>query len=713
MSESNLSPKADESVATGALMPLASLLKHYKIGLCLFLVIALLGIPVAWLKGHYTYSATTVIYVAPRVANILKDNKEQEINSYQQYKQFSDQQAGTIGRYDILLAALDKLGDKRFLWQQAGETKRRAAERLQAALIIKPVNNTYLISVTLESDKAAGLDEIVNTVVKTYIENTHEEQSIYASKERVQVLYDERDKLQSLITDKKKQIAALSQQLGVTIFVDSTVNPYDQLLSDSQLAYSDAQRDRMKAEAGLLLFEDTKNPTTAALDAVVAEIVYKDSGLNSLKSNMYERRSELVKLISGLDPKHPGHEQIKRQLEVIEAEVVEAVDQVTQDVKHMLIEERRSKVTLSRQIEQDLLAQIIVQKNNAAWFSTHYNDALTFNRDLKSFYEQLKQVEDRIGFLELESKAPGFIRMESLARPPEIPIRGGRKKLLITMIMLGLISGLAVPIMIDLFDRRIKTAGQVEKFLGYKPLAALMEPDKDNVFAKFNADKKRRLALALAREHKQSGKASSLILLTSVNHQSGVTSLAMDLAMDYKNMDERAVVVEINPLAPDQRYVSDHTCLGLLDLALDPELLVSQVVSPSNQDYPARIAIGVLTEDLLYGHLRLQAALAKISQTYPLVILDAAPLLFAADTEFFIGISDISLLLIAAQQTKPGELKRAVQLLERISPHIVSFVVTRLQAFKGGGYYASLIKTDVLAPKTGIKLWLNYFNKKS
>ena len=276
------------------------------------------------------------------------------------------------------------------------------------------------------------------------------------------------------------------------------------------------------------------------------------------------------------------------------------------------------------------------------------------------------------------------------------------------MVMLGLISGLAVPVIIDLLDRRIRTAGQVEKLLGYKPLAALLESTQESGYLKLIADQKRRLALALARENNHVG---GLILLTSVNHQSGVTLLAMDLAKDYKNMDERAIVVEVNPLKPDQRYVSEHTSLGLLDLIHDAKLLVSQVVSPADDQYPERIAIGMTTGDLLFGHQRLQAALAKIAKTYPVVILDAAPVLFAADTEFFIGISDITLLLIAAQQTKPGELKRAVQLLERIGPKVVSFVVTRLQVFKGGGYYASLLKVDASALKAGVGLLANYFKK--
>ena len=576
-------------------MPLVSLRKHFKIGLCIFIAISLLGIPFAWFKGKSFYSATAVIYVAPRTSNILQENKEQELGSYQQYKQFVDQQIGTIGRYDILLAALKKLGDKRFVWQLPNETERRAAERLQTALVIKPVSDSYLISVTLESDKKEWLDDIVNTVVETYIEKTHEEQSIYASKERINVLYQQRDKYQGIITDKKKRLEILAQELGVTTFVDGVANPFDELLANSQMAYSEAQRKTMEAEAGLLLFENPKDPNKAstALESIVSDLVYKDPGLNSLKANMYLRRSELVKLISGLDPKHPGYAQIKSQLQVIETEVVEATNQLSKDVKHMLLEERRSKVTLTRKIEQDLLDQITTQKKNAAWFSTNYNEALTLNQDIKRYYGQLETVENRIGFLELESKAPGVIRMESPARPPELAVRGGRTKLLIMMIMLGYFAGLGVPIVIDMLDRRIRTAGQVEKMLGYKPLAALLEPGQDGVSPNAIADKMRRLALALERAHKQSGKSSSLIILTSVKPDSAVTSLALDLGNDYKKMGVRAIAVEVNSMRPDERYLSEHTTSGLVNMILDPELAVTQVASPADDNYPDRIAVGI------------------------------------------------------------------------------------------------------------------------
>ena len=697
MSESTLSPVASETVSTGAIMPLVSLKKHWKISVGVFVAMSVLAVPMALKKGTLYYSVTAVVHVAPRVATILQESKEQEIPSYQQYLQFLTQQASTVARYDIVSSALKKMGDKRFVWQLPDETDRRAAERLQAALVVKPIKDTYLFSVTLESDNKEHLDEIVNTVIHEYFDEARKDLMLYASKERLAFLYDQRKKFQDIITEKKQRLNDIAQTISVTTFVDTMTNPFDDLLADSQKALSVAQRERMAAEAGLLLFENPKDPkASSALESLVSEQVYKDNGLYSLKANMYLRRSKLVEQISGLDPKHPWHEQIKKQLAVIESEVVQATTQLSNDVRHMLLEERRSKVTLTRQIEQGLLAQINEQKQRASWFSSHYNEALTLNQDIKRFYHQLETVENRINFIELESNAPGYIRMESDARPPEQPIRGGKKKILVTFVALGGVLALILPILIDLFDRRIKTVGQIEKMLGYKPLAALLDSQQDGIKPHIIADQKRRLALALNRERLRSNKASSMVLLTAVTHNSQTTSLAFDLAKNFSDMDVNAVVVEVNTLKTDPRYVSDNIKAGVMDLIDNPKLTAQEIISPADSNLPDRVALGADHDSLLFGYLRLQAALEKLSAQYDVVILDAAPILLSADVEFFASISDITLLLIAAE-TQPGETKRAVQLLERVDPKVISFVVTRLKIFKGGGYYAKVYSGDAEA----------------
>jgi glycosyltransferase involved in cell wall biosynthesis/capsular polysaccharide biosynthesis protein len=499
-----------------------------------------------------------------------------------------------------------------------------------------------------------------------------------------------------MIGDKQKRLTEISHQLSVTNFIESAPSPYDKLLEESQQALSIAQRARLEAEANLELFVNPKlGKITEALEATVADIVYKDQGLQSLKANMYERRSKLVEQISGLDPKHPGYEQIKKQLAVIEAEVVEATDQLSQDIEHMLLEERSSKVTLTKQIEESLLKQIAEQKQRAAWFSQIYNEALIINQDIHRLHNQLETVENRIGFIELESKAPGFVRIESYAKPPEIPVRGGRKKIFIMVVMVGIVLGGMAPIVIDLMDRRIRTAGQVEKLLGYKPLAALMDPHQEGISPAMLTDQRRRLLLALNRDRLDAGKSSYVIALTAVGQNSAVTSLAFDLANDCQRIHFPGIVVEVNTFRPDNRYC----CAGHITLH---ELLTSdvanleQAIAHGDGEYPDRIAIGVPAGSLMSGYQQLQRVLTKLQEKYTFIFLDTAPVLWSADSEYFTGIADITLLLIAAYQTQPGQITRAVNLLERLDPKAISFIVTRLLMFKGGGYYTKVFtRTEV------------------
>ena len=691
MAHSTLSPVASESVATGTLMPLVSIKKHRKLAIKIFIAMLILAVPVAWFKGKPIYSATGVIYVAPRIANILQESKEQEISSYQQYQQFITQQASSVNRYDNMVTVLRRLGDKRFIWQDRAESERRAAERLQNELIAKPAKDTYLFTVTLESSKPQGLDEVVNEVINVYFEQARKEQMLYAAKERLEILYQQRDKFQQVIKEKKKRLLDIAKELSITTFVDNNSNPFDQLLSGSQLAYAAAQRERMAAEAELSVIENPKDPLSAqSLEAIVTDTVYKDEGLKSLRVDMYQQRSKLIEQIMGLDAKHPLYGQIKKQLDTIEGEVNEATAKTTAEVKHTLLEQRRAKVRLTREIEQGLLNKINEQKKNATWFSSNYNEALSLTQDIKHFYGQLELVSNRIGFLELESKAPGFIRIESLARPPEIPVRGGRKKTFLIIVVLGVILSISVPIGIDALDKHVKTTGQVEKILGYKPLAALLDPTQAGISLKTIADQQRRLALALERERLRSGRNSNIVLLTAVKHSSATTSLAMALAIDYGKIDVRAVVVEVNGIKPDKRYMNCKIPYSLLSMLLDESISVEQAVNPANGLYPDRIAVGLTPDELLFGYERLQKALERIASVYNVVILDAAPILFCADVEFFASISNVTLLLIAAQETTPGEIKRAVQLLERVDPDVVSFIVTGLQIFHGGGYYAKV-----------------------
>ena len=180
------------SFLTRKIDPLASVWKHKWLALAVGFVVCLIGLPAAYYLGKPVYYTEAVIYISPRFLKNLESDTEQELQSNTQYREYVQQQVRTINRYDIVAKALERLGDNRFRWwQKKNETERRAIERLQQSLRVKPVSDTYQIVVGLEGPEAGGLAEIVNSVVDVFLETAKNEE-FFASDARIDLLQDER-----------------------------------------------------------------------------------------------------------------------------------------------------------------------------------------------------------------------------------------------------------------------------------------------------------------------------------------------------------------------------------------------------------------------------------------------------------------------------------------------------------------------------------------
>lgn len=674
------------------MMPLVSLRKHLRLALSIMLAVLVLGIAAVWNKGKPVYSVTATINVSQHFISILKDSKELEMAGSQAYKQFIEQQALTIGRLDILMEAIKRVQQQGVEWQASDETLQRAAERLRAALVVKTIKDTTMITVSMESEHLAGLEKIINTVLDVYLEKSREVESLYAMDQRTRALTERREAILGAIEKKMARRTRISEQLGVTTFTDTAISRYDQLMTDSLTALVKAQRERIISESNLAIFEGKNG--REALAAAAFDSVQKDAGLNSLKANLHQRRSELFQQISGLEDRHPLTSQIKQELDHIDAELNRITTEVFDGVTKSILEQLQSDVQRNRRTESELHGQYEEIRQKAASFAALYNEGVALNDELEHDRSRLNDVDSRLEFFAVESQAPGFVRIDSYALPPEIPVKGGRKKLFIMVFAAAFGLGLGAPIGLDLLDRGIKTPGQVAKLLGHAPLAGILEASDDLAMRRVRADQLRRLAIAMDRERLAHG--NPLIMMTSVKPGAGVTGLAFELGHELRELGVRCVVVETNPFKPDGRYNTDADRPGLLDLLVEP-IAVTEAVTPASHDLPDRIGIGFAFDPHLFNYPTLRKRLDDLRALYDVVILDAPPVLLSGDTEYFSGISDVSLLLIGSGQTGPGELRRAADILQKANPPVVGFIVTHLKIYKGGGYFGKQVEEYALA----------------
>ena len=89
--------------------PLLSLRKHYRVSMVIWLVVILIGLPVAWIKGQSFYGAEAIFQVSPNYMKNLSSDKEIEFQSNTQYREFGNHLSNTVTRYDVVQRALNKL----------------------------------------------------------------------------------------------------------------------------------------------------------------------------------------------------------------------------------------------------------------------------------------------------------------------------------------------------------------------------------------------------------------------------------------------------------------------------------------------------------------------------------------------------------------------------------------------------------------------------
>lgn len=664
-----------------------SLRSHRKLSLAVVFLILLAGLPAAWILGAPKYATTAVIYVSPRFLANLQSGQEHELQSNSQYREYVQQNVRTINRFDILLDALKRTGGTQSFRVRSNETLERAAERLQGDLDVQAVPDTYQIAVTLQGESREGLAELVNAITQVYLERVKSEE-FFASDDRIKNLSQDRARLQQEIEHKQARRIAIAQELGITGFSDGFSNPFDRQLTVTKEALADARRVRIQAEAALAAVDGKQRPEGAnAVKAYAADQASKDPTLTSLLSHLGIRRAQVLQQIMGLAPDHPGRRVAERELADIDRQRQEAQEKLVTSFSGMLVEQRRADAYKATRVEQNLSAELTRQTSQAAWFTKNYQEGAQLGLEIERARKRFDTIQERIDFLALEKNAPGFARLFTAARPPDLPAKGGRKKLFGIFVGLALVAALALPLVVDLLDPRIHTPTQVEAVLGFRPISWLME--KREAGPEFAREQVLRLANRFSQERQNHG--SRIFAFTSVKARGGTSTVVTETAHALSRLGMSSLAVEANAYRADPRYRKPGA-RGLTVLLTGHQPFEDAVLA-ADDEMPARIPVGDIgTEKNLPDIQRLVEVLRDASAAYDIVLIDLPPILVSVDAEYIARVADVAVLVIEAESVTRAELQRAASALERLKVSAVSAVVNRVRAGSGGGFGAAALQ---------------------
>lgn len=662
-------PKREEEASSGTPRSIrwrTAYASHWKLALIVFVMILAVGLPVAWFKGRPSWRAEGVLYVSPRVLRNLDTDPEHDLQSNSQYREFVQQQVRTITRFDIVQAAAGERSANWDRWRLSKETERRAIDRLRGSLQIQPVPDTYQVTVGLEGSKPGGLSEIVNSVMNSYVETARKE-LLYDAEERVKNLEDEKSNLSHSIDSLMQERTRIAQQLGTTVFSGAIVNSYDKMLGEASGALMEARRQKFVAEANVGA-GDRAASANAGMAAEALEKALSDAGITSLKATLNQRKAELLVKTQGLSPQHATRIAAEEEAEQIDHEIERITREMQSRLEANIETTRRSRLAQASQVEANLGEETKKIRVQAESYSRAYQHSIELGEEIDRLRKRLNAVEDRIAYLALEAKAPGFVRVFSAALPADLPVKGGRRNLFLLVGLAACLLGLAVPVALDYFDPSVRSAGELEAHVGL-PLTACFPDGAERL----PREALLRAAISIRRHIEQLSRRA--IVVTTLRSGSGASTVALQLGATLSRIGVRTIVVEANALTPDARYEGNATP-GVIEV-LRREVDLSRAVVRSSGELPDRIATGMGHAEELLRVDRVEDVVQALRKDYDLVLIDAAPIENSLATEELVRSLDAVLLVVNARRDHRKAVASCMARLERLAPHTFGAVLNQ------------------------------------
>ncbi|MCG9094843.1 GumC family protein [Laribacter hongkongensis] len=665
--------------------PLLSFQRHARAGLIAGLLVLMLGLPLVWIFGQSSYTAEAVFQVSPNYMKTLQSDKEVEFQSNSQYREFINQLSSTVTRFDVLKRALALLKAKGVNLQPAGLNERKYIEQLQKKIYVRPVADTYMVRIGIESTNKAHLDQLVNAVMSAFLQTTRSEQ-IYGSAERLDTLGNSADRLRSQIASLETGRLALADKLGLTTFSEHTENPYDALLVQTREKYQQAEIERWRAEAALQAFNE-RGEIPTDMGRSLLEMRLQDNGLQALRNEVTKRTEQLNQSIAGLEDKHPARgpalAEIRELAQRLQARENEFDQHVRENYLHRLQATLDQKTRLTQELEQSL-AQL---EGQAGTFAQQFQQAMSLTRQIAEQNERLKQVQDRLDYIDTERNAIGFVRLVTPALPPDLPMGIGKTKLLLALLAASFTAMVAVPVMLDMLGRRIRSVNEAEKLLGI-PAAGWQIRQEDLPTRLYAEEQTRRFASALIRNKARS--QHNVFAFTSVTAGNGTTTVILDTARALQHLGASVLLVEANTFSPFAGFSSFSP--GLLDYLAGRAGLEALPHAYMQQDTSLQvIGAGPDHGTGLQRLDRLQTAMQYWSTTCDYVLVDLPPILLSADAEILTEQLGQVFLVVEADHAGRGEVTRAKRLLQKLDPEAVGLFVNDVTLFRGSGYMGEII----------------------
>lgn len=362
----------------------------------------------------------------------------------------------------VRMLGVDKNPDAIAQWQDEGEGKGTVvtffADLLQKKLDVKPSRESSVINIGFTGTDPKFAAGVANAFARAYMD-TNLELKVEPAKEFASWFGDRAKQLRDNLEAAQARLSAYQKEKGI-VATDDRLDVENARYAElsSQLTAIQAQRadssSRQRQASGRM---DTSP------DVINSPVIQQ------LRADVARQEAKLKEMAGQLGQNHPQYQRSQAELETLKSKLDTEMRQVASSVG--------TSNVVNQQRENDLRLALEAQKKKVLELRAQRDEAAVLLKDVETAQRAYDLVTQRLSQTSLESQTQQTNIV--VLTPADPPIKHSSPRILLNTVLacfLGGLLGVGVALLLELTNRRIRSAEDLFEALGV-PVFAVLEPD--------------------------------------------------------------------------------------------------------------------------------------------------------------------------------------------------------------------------------------------
>ena len=568
------------------------------------------------------------------------------------------------------------------------EADRLLVNAFKQHVTVKPVLNSRIVRVTVESTDPQFAADAANTIASAYITRALD-MKVKASEEASKWITARVEEIRHKVEQSERALQEFARLYGL-VSVDERKRLVTQKLSDLNTQLVQAETKRVEAEARFKQIASViGNPRALESSAEVLS----SSLIQTLRSQEIQAGQKVAELSDKYGVKHPAMVQATSELRELRARIQHEIKKIHASVKaEYEVATARERVIRNALNQQK--ADVMAASQHEVQYGILEREAQSNRQLYEMFLKRMKETDiaTEIRTSNIYVADPAIVSL--------VPVKPKKLQTVLLAALLGLLAGVGLAFFLEYMDNTLKSPDDIPQylpglaFLGFLPAFSesrknaggvdlAMHEDPQSIYSEHLRVIRTSLMLSAADKPPRS------ILVTSSMEQEGKSTFAVGLAIAFAQLGHPTVLID-----GDLRKPRLHKVFGLevtrgLSHYLVGEAGLQEIMQATMVPNLKVIAYGAIppnpVELLQSKHMFELLESFKKEEVY--VVVDSTPVLPVADPIIVGHGVDGVILIVQAAKTARQAVRLAVRKLREGNTRLLGVVLQRLRNRELAAYY--------------------------